>query len=174
MSATKLRGRARQETSVSASESIGPTISHDDGSASGVSHTRNACKQDSRTLLKTSGSIAEPAARLGLGLARATSRPQAPLDTRGAENAARDLFDRAFRGIDERNRIAREERLGRAQLVGHLLTRRIAAFRAPFVTNLLKALGLDGQGIELATVRLETRGQLAGFEVVFGERIVRG
>src|SRR5262245_49792581 len=52
MSATKLRGRARQETIVAASESIGPTISHDDGSASGVSHTRNACKQDSRTPAK--------------------------------------------------------------------------------------------------------------------------
>ena len=57
----------------------------------------------------------------GLGLARATSRPQAPFDAGVVENAARDLFDRAFRGIDDWNRIPREERIGRAQLIGDLL-----------------------------------------------------
>src|SRR6185436_4161841 len=137
-----------------------------------VSPHSQRLQQDSRTALKTSGSPPAGARRIGLGLARANSRSQASLDPRVVQNAARNLFDGAFRGIDDRYRIARKQGVGGAQFVGHLLTRRIAAFGAPFVTNLLETLGLDSQGIELATMCFEARRELAGLEVVFGERII--
>src|SRR6185437_3441848 len=99
-------------------------------------------------------------------------RPQPPLDSGGVENARRNLLDRAFRGIERRDVQARDQRLGDAQLVAYLLLRGIAALRPALIADLLQALRLDGQGIKLATVRLEPGRQLPGLEVIFRERVI--
>src|SRR5581483_6482537 len=84
-----------------------------------------------------------------------SSRPQPPLDAGRVENAAGDLLDGAFRGVERGDGVARKHRFRRADLVGDLLARGVATFRAALGADLLQALGLDGQGIKFATVRLE-------------------
>src|SRR5487761_1761815 len=108
MSATKLRGRARQETRVSVSSSIAPTITY-------VGYTASRAGR----FFGTRAAKLPPTLQFPCW----PQRPQPPLDARGVENAAGDLLDRALRGVEGRDAVARDQRLGGAQLIAHLLLR---------------------------------------------------
>src|SRR5579863_9855185 len=132
MSATKLRGRARQETRVRVSSSIAPTITYVTDTAS-------------RAAAVFSTAVAELPPRSPRHAQHETCRrlgPQPPLDAGGVENAAGDLLDRALGGVERGNAQARNQRLGGTQLVAHLLLRGVAALRAALVADLLQPLGL--------------------------------
>src|SRR5262245_31627186 len=73
----------------------------------------------------------------------ARSRPQAALDARHVQDPARDLLDRRLRRVELRDTVALENRVGRSDLVLHLLRRRVAALRPTLLANLPQALGLD-------------------------------
>src|ERR1700679_318580 len=102
------------------------------------------------------------------------SGPQSPLDAGTVENPARDFFDRDFRRIEHRYSMPLEQRLGRSDFEGHLRRRRIEAIGTPLVANLLQSIGLDGEAEQLPRVRFERRRQISRFEIVLGQRIIRG
>ncbi len=121
MSATKVRGRDRQETSVAASLSIWVRLYRTliawqgvRGSNFGkqISCARSQIKDGPSQIQEGQGPSRTPHASRGNDL-----RSQAPLDSGVAEDAARDLFDRAFRRVDHGNGIAREKGFRRARLV---------------------------------------------------------
>src|SRR5215469_5323837 len=165
MSATKLRGRARQETRVRVSSSIAPTITYVGYTASRAAPVFSSAVAE---LPRKPFCSAKPCKfRAGCRL-----RPQPPFDARGVENAAGDLLDRALRSVERGDAESRNQRLGGPQLVAHLLLGGVAALRAALVADLLQAVGSDGQGIKLATMRLEPCRQLSGLQVFFRERII--
>src|SRR5215469_6189412 len=168
MSATKLRGRARQETTVvvSVSNTL-PTITHKHYAAS----VQNAA------FCSPGATAASPASSMRdrhspCDADHATLRSQPPLDAGGAEDAAGDLLDRALGSVERGDGIARAQRLRGAQLVLHLLTGGVAAVRTALVTDLLQPLGPDGEREQLVAVGLEARWQPPRLQVVLGERVV--
>src|SRR6185437_728627 len=167
MSATKLRGRARQETRVRVSSSIAPTITY-----VGYTSSRAALLFWRRRLELFRYARRASGAGAPCKFHADDLGPQPPLDAGGVENAGRNLLDRALRGIERGDAQAGDQRLGGAQLVTYLLLGGVAALRAPLVADLLQALGLDGQGIKLATVRLEPGRKLPGLQVFLSERII--
>src|SRR6185437_10709014 len=167
MSATKLRGRARQETRVRVSSSIAPTITY-----VGYTSSRAALLFWPRRLELFRYARRASGAGAPCKFHADDLGPQPPLDAGGVENAGRNLLDRALRGIERGDAQAGDQRLGGAQLVTYLLLGRVTALRPALVADLLQALGLYGEGIKLATMRLEPGGKLSGFEVVFGEWVI--
>src|SRR5579872_7027091 len=125
MSATKVRGRARHETVVSASLNITRLY-------------RTSRHAQAEVHVKFRAIRCAAARDL-----RGSSRTQASLDPAVLNDAAGDFLDGAFGRIEARDRIAPKQRIGRAQLVLDLLSRGIAAFGTALVADLLQALGLD-------------------------------
>src|SRR5262252_805971 len=97
---------------------------------------------------------------------RLASRSQATFEPGLVEYAARDLLDRAFRGIDERKVIAPEDRLGRAHFVVDLRRRRVLAVRPALVAYLLETLGRNRQSVQLALMPRECRRKTARLELL--------
>src|SRR5215472_7299513 len=84
---------------------------------------------------------------------------QSPLDAGGVHDAARDLLDRGLTGIEYRDGVTAEERIGGAQLVLHLCARGVAAVRATLGADLLQPLRPDSEPVELAAKGAEPPGQ---------------
>src|ERR1700676_4480661 len=102
------------------------------------------------------------------------SGAQAPLDAGAVENSARYFLDRDFGGVEQRNAMPLEQRLRRSDLESHLLRRRITAVGTPFVANLLQPIRLYSQTEQFPRIRFERRRQISRFEIVLGQREIRG
>src|SRR6056297_675155 len=99
--------------------------------------------------------------------------PRAALETGAVEDAAGDLLDGEFRGVDVGNAVAAEQLLRLAQFVAHLLGAGVAALRAAFAADLLQPRGCDGQPEQFLPVLQQEPGQLPALEFLLGEREIR-